>query len=76
MTLRTRFRLPDFHVIFRVMNAHVRSDVANAMFTLTSTLKTRNLGVNFQATGKVSGLAEPGSLCSARGLSAVFGVQR
>ena len=49
-------RLPDFHLIFRVMSARARSDVANATFTLTSTLKTRNLGVKLQATGEISEL--------------------
>ena len=52
----THCRLPDFHLIFRVMSAGARSDVANATFTLTSTRKTRNLGLKFQATGEISGL--------------------
>ena len=58
-TLCTLFRLPDFHLIFRVLNARARSDVAEATFTLTSTPKTRNLGVKLQATGEISGLGQP-----------------
>jgi hypothetical protein len=48
--------LPDFHLIFRVLTARARSDVAQATFTLTSTPKAQNLGVKLQATGEISGL--------------------
>ncbi len=49
-------RLPDFHLIFRVLDAHSRSDVAIATLTLTSTPKTQNLGVKLHATDEISGL--------------------
>lgn len=64
MTLCTHFRLPGFHLIFRVLSVRARYDVANAMFTLTSTLKTRNLGVKFQATGETSGLGSFVATCN------------
>jgi len=39
------------------LSAHARSDVAMAAFTLTSTLKSTDLGAKIKATGATSGLS-------------------
>jgi hypothetical protein len=53
--------LPVFHLILPDLSAHARSDVAMAAFTLTSTLKSNDLGAKIQPTGATSGLNKYGN---------------
>src|SRR5690606_11393050 len=56
VTVCYRLRLPVFHLISPDLSARAHFDVAMAAFTLTSTLKSADLGAKIQATGAISGL--------------------